>query len=46
MERFVAKLKEIGYSGPLVIEREGTDPERWKSDMLTAIPMIRNLAHA
>jgi sugar phosphate isomerase/epimerase len=44
MERYIAKLKEIGYSGPLVIEREGTDPERWKSDMLAAIPMIQGLA--
>ncbi len=46
MERYVAKLKEIGYTGPLVIEREGTDPERWKSDMLAAIPMMRKLAAA
>lgn len=44
MERYLAKLKQIGYTGPLVIEREGTDPERWKSDMAVAIPMIRGLA--
>jgi sugar phosphate isomerase/epimerase len=44
MERYVAKLKEIGYTGPLVIEREGTDPDRWKQDVTMAIAMMQRLA--
>lgn len=46
MERYIAKLKEIGYDGPLVIEREGTDPERWKQDVTMAIAMMQRLASA
>ena len=42
--RFVAKLKEIGYAGPIVIEREGTSPEQWNSDMRAAIEFLKPLA--
>jgi len=33
-ERFIRKLKEIGYKGPLTIEREVRDPEQQKKDMI------------
>lgn len=42
--RFVAKLKEIGYTGPLVIEREGTSPEQWSSDVTAAMALLSSLA--
>lgn len=32
IERFVKKLKEIGYTGTLNIEREGQSPEQWRRD--------------
>lgn len=41
--RFVAKLKEIGYTGPLVIEREGTNPEQWKTDVVAAKQLLETL---
>ncbi len=44
MDRYIAKLKEIGYTGPLVIEREGTDPDRWKQDVAMAIGVMERLA--
>lgn len=40
---YVAKLKEIGYTGPLVIEREGTNPEQWKSDVTAAVALLQSL---
>ena len=33
-ERFIRKLREIGYNGPLTIEREVQDPEEQKRDMV------------
>ena len=39
--RFVAKLKEIGYNGPLNIEREASDPERRRRDIAAAIELLR-----
>ena len=42
MDRFVAKLKEIGYDGPLTIEREiGGDEQR--ADILEAVALLENL---
>ncbi|WP_031499990.1 sugar phosphate isomerase/epimerase family protein [Bryobacter aggregatus] len=41
--RFVAKLKEIGYTGPIVIEREGTTPEQWTTDMTAALQLVQSL---
>ena len=41
---FVAKLKQIGYSGQIVIEREGTTPEQWSSDLRAAIALLKSLA--
>ena len=41
--RYIAKLKEIGYQGPLVIEREGTTPEIWTENMKGAIALLNTL---
>lgn len=40
MERFIAKLKEIGYTGTVNIEREGQDPERWYADVKAAVELL------
>ena len=43
IERFIAKLKEIGYKGPLTIEREATDPAQRLRDILMAAGFLRRL---
>lgn len=43
MERFVAKIKEIGYTGTINVEREGTDPERWRTDVAAAVGLLNRL---
>ncbi len=43
MERFIAKLKETGYRGPLTIEREAGDPARRRRDMLMGAELLRRL---
>lgn len=43
MERFAAKLKEIGYNGSLNVEREGTDPGVWRTDVAAAVTLLRSL---
>jgi len=40
--RFVDKLKEIGYTGPLTIERE-VHGEQQRKDILAAITLLRSL---
>jgi sugar phosphate isomerase/epimerase len=40
--RFVAKLKEIGYTGPLTIERE-VHGEQQRRDILAAVELLRSL---
>lgn len=40
---FVAKLKEIGYSGQINIEREGTVPETWRQDVGAAVKLLNSL---
>jgi len=42
IDRFIAKLKEIGYTGPLTIERE-ISGERQKQDILAAIGLLKSL---
>jgi sugar phosphate isomerase/epimerase len=42
MDRFVAKLKEIGYTGPLTIEREILG-EAQRADILEAIALLERL---
>jgi sugar phosphate isomerase/epimerase len=44
MERFIAKLKEIGYHGPLTIEREASDPIQRKTDIAMGSALLRGLA--
>jgi sugar phosphate isomerase/epimerase len=43
MERFIAKLKEIGYKAPLNIEREVEDQELRKADIRMAVALLRRL---
>jgi sugar phosphate isomerase/epimerase len=41
--RFITKLQEIGYKGPLTIEREDSDPAQRKRDIVEAVELLRNL---
>lgn len=43
MERFVAKLKEIGYKGPLTIEREAEDPQERLRDIRMAVGLLEQI---
>jgi sugar phosphate isomerase/epimerase len=43
IERFIAKLKAIGFSGPLNVERECGDREQWLRDMAEAVELLRRL---
>jgi sugar phosphate isomerase/epimerase len=45
MDRFVAKLKEVGYEGPLIIEREIVG-EAQRADILEAIALLNKLRAA
>jgi sugar phosphate isomerase/epimerase len=40
---FLAKLREIGYAGPLFIEREASDPVRRMNDIQAAIALLTDL---
>lgn len=44
MDRFITKLKEIGYHGPLTIEREAHDPAQRLRDILMGADLLRRLA--
>jgi len=44
MGRFVAKLREIGYRGPLTIEREAHDPVQRRRDIMKGAELLRRLA--
>jgi sugar phosphate isomerase/epimerase len=44
IDRFLAKLREIGYTAPLTIEREGVDPSQWEKDVTAAIRLLQGLA--
>jgi sugar phosphate isomerase/epimerase len=46
MPRFVSKLKEIGYRGPLTIEREGSDVARRRADIAMGVELLRRLRSA
>jgi len=41
--RYIAKLKEIGYTGPLSIEREVPDQEQRRRDVQGAVELLRGL---
>lgn len=43
IERFLAKLKQIGYTGTLNIEREVEDPEQKWRDIGEAVSLLRRL---
>ena len=43
MERFVAKLKQIGYTNPLNIERETPDHQERLRDIAGAVKLLRSL---
>jgi sugar phosphate isomerase/epimerase len=43
MERFVAKLKEIGFRGPLNIEREIENQEQRIADMRMGVELLKSL---
>jgi sugar phosphate isomerase/epimerase len=43
IERFVAKLEEIGYKGPLTIEREGVNPAQWDTDVKNGIALLEKI---
>jgi sugar phosphate isomerase/epimerase len=43
MQRFVTKLKEIGYKGPLTIEREASDLVRRRRDIAMGAELLRRL---
>lgn len=44
MEQYLRTLKEIGYTGPLTIEREiASEPERQKTEIGGAIRLLREL---
>ena len=43
IERFLAKLREIGYTGTLNIEREVEDPEQKWRDIRAAVSLLRRL---
>jgi sugar phosphate isomerase/epimerase len=44
ISRFIAKLKEIGYKGPLTIEREASDPAQRKREIASAVELLRVFA--
>jgi sugar phosphate isomerase/epimerase len=44
MENYLRTLKEIGYSGPLTIEREiPQEPERQKAEIGGAVKLLQEL---
>ena len=43
MDRFINKLKEIGYKGTLHIEREISDPVQRMNDIRGAVELLRRL---
>ena len=43
VERFLDKLRQIDYQGPLTIEREGVDPAQWLKDVEAAIKLLEKL---
>ncbi len=46
MERFIDKLKQIGYTGPLNIEREVQDPAQRLEDIRMGVSLLKKLLAA
>ncbi len=42
MRRFVAKLKEVGYRGPIAIEREGVEWDEKVADIATGVAALKD----
>jgi len=40
IERYLNQLRQIGYKGPLAIEREGVDPKQWIREIEDGIKML------
>jgi len=43
MERFLDQLRQIGYKGPLAIEREGVDPDQWIRDIEAGVRLLEDM---
>ena len=43
LERFLGKLKQIGFTGPLNIEREAENPEERMTDIAMAVELLARL---
>ena len=43
IELFIAKLKQVGYHGPLTVEREDPDPEQRVQDIVRGIELLRRV---
>jgi L-ribulose-5-phosphate 3-epimerase len=43
MERFISQLRQIGYTGPLSIEREASDPVARMADIRMAVGLLQRL---
>jgi sugar phosphate isomerase/epimerase len=46
MEQFIAKLKQIGYTGILAVEREVDNPEEKVQDMRMGVQLLKTLLAA
>jgi sugar phosphate isomerase/epimerase len=44
IERFVATLKELGFPGPLNVEREAEDPAERLRDLASGVALLRSLS--
>jgi sugar phosphate isomerase/epimerase len=44
MERFIAKLRQIGFKGPLCIEREAHDAQERLRDIRSAVQLLEKLS--
>jgi len=43
MERFIAKLKSIGYEGTIHVERETQNHDQWTHDVRAAVELLNSL---
>ena len=43
IDKFIARLKALGYQGTLNIEREGQSPEQWRRDVKMAVGLLERL---
>jgi len=43
MERFLAKLKSVGYKGTLHVERETQNRDQWSQDVRMAVELLKSL---